>query len=177
MKIDVDLNDHSDQSTPVAVATTARSTSTLPVGGDARISRHRVLEAQRLLEVEIAGLAASHCTPDDIDRLAQILEEMELNRTAPQRFLKAEQDFHMALAQATQDALYSRLQDAMSDIHLVVRHAGWQDDCISGQVLACHRAIFDQVATGDAEGARQAMRGYVEQGFAGTALTVYAHGR
>ena len=169
MTIDVDLKDLDGLFAPVAApsATAAKSTSMLRVGGATRPGGRYVLETRRLLEIEIAGLAASHCTPDDIDRLAQTLEEVELSRTDPERFPQAEHDFHMALAEATQNVLYPSLLDLVADISPAAPGLGCQGRCRPAQVLAFCRAVFDQVAAGDAEGARHAMRGYVDQ-------TVYA---
>jgi GntR family transcriptional repressor for pyruvate dehydrogenase complex len=118
----------------------------------------KVHEVRRLLEVEIAGLAAERRTTADLEEMEAILREGSEAQDDPDCFPECDVAFHAALAQATRNELYPLLLDSMVDIMIKVRQMGFHVPGMPARALKHHRAVFQQVKAGDAEGARQAMR-------------------
>jgi GntR family transcriptional repressor for pyruvate dehydrogenase complex len=118
----------------------------------------KVHEVRRLLEVEIAGLAAERRTIEDLEELETILLDSSETQDDPDCFPECDVAFHAALAQATHNELFPLLLDSMVDIMIKVRQLGFQVPGMPARALKYHRAVFEQVRAGDAEGARQAMR-------------------
>jgi GntR family transcriptional repressor for pyruvate dehydrogenase complex len=131
-------------------------------GGQAELDYDKVLEVRRLLEVEIAGLAAERRTADDLGRMDKILQEAAQVKERDQ-FAENDVAFHGALAQATHNVLFGLLLDSVGDIMFNVRYLGFDVSGTITRALRYHRAIFEQVKACDVEGARQAMREHLAE--------------
>jgi GntR family transcriptional repressor for pyruvate dehydrogenase complex len=125
--------------------------------GQTELNYDKVHEVRRLLEVEIAGLAAKRRTDEDLERMETILNEV--SSVGSDRDLLAENDvnFHAALARATHNELFSLLLDSIADIMLTVRQLGFSVPGMPARTLKYHQAIFEQVKAGNPELARRAM--------------------
>jgi GntR family transcriptional regulator, transcriptional repressor for pyruvate dehydrogenase complex len=131
-----------------------------------RIDHAAIHEVRRTLEVEIAGLAAERRTAEDSTRLAELLAEMAAlfdgePAVVRDRFTTNDVLFHAALARATHNELFVLLLDSIADVMLEVRRIGFEATGTHQDTLADHRAIFEQVRAGHAEGARDAMRAHL----------------
>jgi len=146
---------------PTARAVTQSLTLFLRAG-QSDLDYTKVHEIRRVLEIEIAGLAAERASADDLAKLAATLDEMEANRTDRDLFSKSDGAFHAVLAAATHNELFPLLLDSVVDIMVRVRQLGFDVPGSSDHTLRYHRAIFEQVRSGDAEGARQAMREHLD---------------
>jgi GntR family transcriptional repressor for pyruvate dehydrogenase complex len=122
-----------------------------------------VSEVRRVLEVEIARLAASRRTDEDLDRLESILREAEASQADRDRFPVLDVAFHSALARATQNSLFQVLLDSIADVMMAVRQLGFDTPGMPARALAHHTAIFESVAAGDAAGAIEAMQGHLDE--------------
>ncbi|MFN8466508.1 MAG: FadR/GntR family transcriptional regulator [Caldilineaceae bacterium] len=121
-------------------------------------SQHtEVLEVRRLLEVEIAALAAARRTDADIDKMAAILAAHERVQDDRERFAQLDMDFHLAIASATQNELFVILLDSLRGISLSIRRLGYSTPGNPQRALRYHRAILEQIAAGSVSGARDAM--------------------
>jgi GntR family transcriptional repressor for pyruvate dehydrogenase complex len=145
--------------------TVAQSMSLFLRGGQAELDHAKVYEVRRVLEIEIAGLAAERRTAEDLARLEAILSEMEtIVNQAPlapserDRYAGIDVAFHSALAQATHNELFSLLLDSVVDVMIKVRQMGFNVPGSPIAALGFHRAILAQVTAGSPDGARQAMR-------------------
>jgi GntR family transcriptional repressor for pyruvate dehydrogenase complex len=144
-------------------AAVGRSMTLMMRGESLQVDYSKVLEVRRLLEVEIAGLAAQRRTPADLNRFAALLAEAAESQQDGERFPALDVDFHMALAQATKNVLFVALMETMSDILVGFRQIGYQVPGMPARSLYHHRAIYEQVAAGSAEGARNAMRCHLDE--------------
>lgn len=133
--------------------------------GQAELDQAKVDQVRRVLEVEIAGIAAEQRTEEDLANLATLLDEMTtiVHDTAelPTRrdhFVVNDVKFHAALAQATHNELFVLLLNAIADLMLKVRHLAFSVPGSIDHAVAAHRAIFEKVRAGNPEGARQSMR-------------------
>jgi GntR family transcriptional repressor for pyruvate dehydrogenase complex len=117
----------------------------------------KILEVRRILEVEIAGLAAQRRTDEHIERLQEILEQAETYQGDRSKFAALDVKFHAALAEATQNELFSLLLDTLSDLMLQLRYMAFEVPGMTQRAIRLHNSIFNQVKARDADGARQAM--------------------
>lgn len=140
-----------------SAASVGRSMALMLRMGQPSIVHDKVLEVRRLLEVEIAGLAAQRRTDADLKRMEEILIEAAGVQHDPIRFPELDVGFHLALAQATQNELFLILLDAMMDTLVRFRQIGYQAPDMPARSMNHHRAIFGQVVAGSVAGARYAM--------------------
>jgi GntR family transcriptional regulator, transcriptional repressor for pyruvate dehydrogenase complex len=129
--------------------------------GQPQLDYAKVHEIRRVLEVEIAGLAAERRTDADLARLEGILSEMAAIHENRDRFAQNDVAFHSALAAATHNELFSILLDSVVDIMLKVRQMGFDVPGSPANALKFHRAICEQVRASDPAGAREAMRAHL----------------
>jgi GntR family transcriptional regulator, transcriptional repressor for pyruvate dehydrogenase complex len=128
-----------------------------------RIDLDKVMEVRRMLEVEIAGLAACHATPQDIASLVAILSEAESGFEDEETFVRTDVAFHAALARATQNELFLVLLASIGDVLVQLRHLGWRTPGAATRALAYHRKVLESVKAGDVNGARQAMDAHMDE--------------
>ncbi|SRR5579883_1943314 len=123
--------------------------------GDAVFSQ--VLEVRRLLEVEIAGLAAERRTEADLQAIEAQLQEMATYEADSARWSAADVSFHASLAAATQNPLYSILLSSIVELLLEIRLTGFSLPGTAQRALRYHQAIYEAIKARDREGARKAM--------------------
>ncbi len=128
-----------------------------------------VLEARRLLEVEIAGMAAARRTERDLAALREAIEEMRARRGEPEGWSQADVRFHDTLAVASGNPLMPMLLGAMQDALLDARRQAHRLPGTPANALTHHVAVFAAVETGDAAAARRAMQAHLDE--AETTLT------
>lgn len=123
----------------------------------------RWLEVRTILEVESAALAAQRLTDEDRAHLRAALQRLETEPSDPDAYLAADIDFHLAIAQATQNPALVRLlqpvvqplREELQETALLAqarRHAARE-----------HRAIATAILSGDAQAARQAMAAHLRR--------------
>ena len=121
------------------------------------------LECRRIIEVEVAGLAAERGGPGTVTRLDEHLAAMEVTtrqrgESAERSFHDADLAFHEALVEATGNLALATLARRIHDALLVARYPLARPAYRQKRALPEHRAIRDAVAARDANGAREAMR-------------------
>jgi GntR family transcriptional repressor for pyruvate dehydrogenase complex len=136
----------------------AQSMALLLRNSNSELDIDKVVQVRRLLEIEIAALAAERRSAEDLARLEESLDQMVHVSDHREGFAKSDVEFHTALARATHNELFVLLLDSISDVMLEGRRTGFNVPGTPERGLKYHRAIFDQIKAGDPEGARQAMR-------------------
>lgn len=122
-----------------------------------------LVEVRGILEPEIAALAAMRATEEQINCLRKAVDVMDASLQQADAFIAADNDFHHALAQGTQNALILALVDSIVDLlseqrkHIFSVSGGPE----RGQVH--HKRILDAIMRHDAEAAREAMRAHLQQ--------------
>jgi GntR family transcriptional repressor for pyruvate dehydrogenase complex len=120
-------------------------------------------EAREILEVEIAALAAERASDEDKAELGEKLEWMKKVRGSPREYVELDLVFHGILARATGNHIFLLLLEPLVDL---LRQSRLKATQIPGGVEGSfrgHRAIYDSIARGDAEGARAAMREHLRE--------------
>ncbi len=145
------------------------------VGGE-QISDHLALMVQvnelsldnlhnvrSILEVEIAGIAASQAKPDEIEHLSELVDQLERDSVDPARYVEADGQFHRFLAQIAHNPLLMILLDSFAEIVKQIRLGVSQDPAVGLSGMPDHRRIMERVKAGDTVGARQAMADHLKR--------------
>lgn len=136
-------------------------------GEGAGLAFPRIHEVRRLLEVEIASLAAERHTEDDLELLREALRATAAS-SDPGAWARADIAFHARLADATHNALFGVLLASMAEILLELRLTAARLEDTQQRAQALHEAIFAAVARRSPGAARKAMREHMveaEQSF------------
>lgn len=130
-------------------------------GGE--ISFEQLYQVRTILEVEIAGLAASQATDADIAQLQQIVAGMEMAQKDVVTLAARDADFHSALARMTHNPLLAILVDSIRDLlqEYIARVTPYLDP--SQENLPLHQKLLERIEARDVEGTRQAMRENLDQ--------------
>ena len=125
-----------------------------------------LVETRLMLESQNAGLAAQRRTKENLSMVERNLESMEDLVEEPDRFLECDLEFHLLIAQATQNTiLYSLLSMTRGYLHEWVK--GTLGLPIREVVkrtklsLQQHKTIFQAIRSGDAERAQHAMKVHI----------------
>ncbi len=137
-------------------------TNMLRSQGAGRIAFPRVHEVRRLLEVEIAGLAAQRRTEDDLRDIEALLA-----RTAeaqdPEAWARADVEFHARLAEATHNLLFPVLLGSIGEILMELRLTAVRLRDTRATAQRFHAAVFDAVRARAPAAARKAMREHMDE--------------
>lgn len=121
-----------------------------------------LFEIRRTLEIEIAGFAAKRATTEDLAAMEAAIERMVMHVDATRRFMGDDQAFHLALANATQNRLFSVLLTPISGL-LVRMCRRYATRALIEVSLSKHRQILDRVEEKDPEGASEIMRDHIDE--------------
>ncbi len=122
-----------------------------------------LVEVREILEPEIAALAASRMTDEYLMPVREAVEIMDTALEDVDVFVEADLDFHLALAEATQNPIIPILVDSIIDLlgkqrkSIGLVNGGLQ----RGQFH--HKQILAAVVQRDSQSARQAMQAHLEQ--------------
>jgi GntR family transcriptional repressor for pyruvate dehydrogenase complex len=122
-----------------------------------------LVEVRAILETEIAALAAARATTDDINAMRDAVEAMDENLDDADAFIKADNSFHEALAQATRNALILILVKSIVNPLSEQRKQIFAVDGGPQRGQIHHRRILDGIIRRDPEAARSAMRAHLQQ--------------
>ncbi len=120
-------------------------------------------EVREILEPEIAALAATRITEENIEAMKVALEAMETALDNADVFEEADLDFHLALAEATQNPIIPSLMDSIIDL---LREQRKRTGSVAGGLARGqyhHKQILEAVIQRDPQAARQAMKKHLQQ--------------
>jgi len=120
-------------------------------------------EVREILEPEIAALAATLVTDENIAAMTEAVEIMETALENVEIFVEADLDFHLALAEATQNPVIPSLVDSIIDLlrEQRKRTGNVQGGLARGQYH--HKKILAAIIQRDPLAARQAMQDHLLQ--------------
>ncbi|HLF26469.1 MAG TPA: FadR/GntR family transcriptional regulator [Anaerolineae bacterium] len=122
-----------------------------------------LVEVREIIEPEIAVLAAARATEEHIAAMREAVETMEVALEDPDRFIEADLDFHLALAEATQNALIPALIDSIVDLLREQRARIFHVQGGPQRGQFHHKRILDAIVRRDPEAAQEAMRAHLQQ--------------
>jgi GntR family transcriptional repressor for pyruvate dehydrogenase complex len=124
-----------------------------------------LVEVREILEPEIAAMAAVRITDEYIVAMQDAVNIMEVATASnnSEAFVEADLDFHLALAEATQNPIIPALMDSVIDL---LREQRKRTGDITGGLARGqhhHKIILEAVIKRDPEAARQAMQNHLQQ--------------
>jgi GntR family transcriptional repressor for pyruvate dehydrogenase complex len=129
---------------------------------DRRVPRD-LLELRRILEVEIAGLAAERGSAEQCGAMAETIERMRAAPDRPEECIEHDIHFHRLLAEAAGNVLLPLVLEPVGELLRASRLATIHNPGAIGRSIAAHAAILERVRAGDPLGAREAMRAHLIQ--------------
>ncbi len=122
-----------------------------------------LVEVREILETEIAALAAARATDKEIAAMRMAIELMDASLNDANAFSAADNSFHEALAQATQNALILMLINSIVNLLSEQRKQIFDVEGGPQRGQIHHRRILESVIRRDPESARAAMRSHLRQ--------------
>ncbi|MHB8068460.1 MAG: FadR/GntR family transcriptional regulator [Desulfobaccales bacterium] len=124
-----------------------------------------LLEVRMGLEAQSALLAAERATPEDIQKLEEILAAMEDEYVEGRLGIEEDVAFHMGLAYATKNPVQVYIMRSFHDLlHFGIeenlRHL-WEDPANLPIIQQQHRRIFQAIKDRDPEAAYEAMETHI----------------
>jgi GntR family transcriptional repressor for pyruvate dehydrogenase complex len=124
-------------------------------------------EARRLFEGEAAALAATVITDKEIKKLEKYFQKMTDRKAKPEEQERADRQFHVAIAQATQNSAIVAVVENLWDMRyssllcrtMIARAAAARIRPVKEE----HRDILNALKARDPERARAAMRSHLSQ--------------
>lgn len=122
-----------------------------------------IFEMRKLIEPEIASLAAERASQKDIERMKQILDTQTQEVKKGGTGVDADADFHFAIGQATQNQALEKLVSGLMEILSGSREESLQTPGRNETSLHSHYRILSAIEAHDKEAAREAMLHHIEQ--------------
>lgn len=116
-----------------------------------------IFEARKVIEPEIAALAAKRGSPEEIRRMEEILEDQVREIARGDTGVEADTAFHSLLTQSTKNKVFLRLNEAIVDSLRETRERSLQIHGRPARSLAGHREILKAIRAKDPAGAKRAM--------------------
>lgn len=120
------------------------------------------LGLRRLIEPQVAQLAADHAQEVDLDKLEHYVMLQQRRLDDGQPFVDEDSAFHLAIAHATDNALLAKMVEG---IHELLRESREHSQRAPGGMqrsLQGHQAILDAIRRGDSQAAYDAMLGHIQ---------------
>ncbi len=122
-----------------------------------------LVEVRTILETEIAALAAARATEKEIAAMREAVKMMDESLDNAAAFIAADNNFHQALAQATQNALILILVNSIVNLLSEQRKQIFNVEGGPQRGQFHHRRILESIIQRDPEAARAAMRSHMRQ--------------
>jgi len=126
-----------------------------------------ILLARRIVEAEVARLAALTATPEDLAKMKAALDQMAHDKAPYMMRHVSDRVFHQAIAEATRNAALIFVVTAYWDKYrqCIVEHASEIARRPENHepAVADHRAIYQCIAERDAAGAAAAMKAHLDR--------------
>jgi GntR family transcriptional repressor for pyruvate dehydrogenase complex len=126
---------------------------------------HELLEIRKMLEVEIAGLAAERATEEDwvqleaaITQMAAGLSQVHTNAASLEEFVQADLRFHQVMAQASKNSLLPLLLSPITDLLLAFSRQASSLPGAPENAIHFHQTLLEHIRSRDSMNCRLVMR-------------------
>jgi GntR family transcriptional repressor for pyruvate dehydrogenase complex len=114
-------------------------------------------EARAEVEVILAGMAAKRRTPEGLEELRAIVDEMKAADEDLDRYIAADVQFHLKIAELSGNTALAGVLNSIRTLLQVWTNRVIMAVSETRSSLAVHLPIFEAIEEGDAEAARAAM--------------------
>jgi len=121
------------------------------------IPQDELFETRRVIEIDLAGLAAERARGDELAVISEEVMEMFASIDDVHRFLVHDIRFHRAVATAARNPLLAAIMEMVADLFYDQRKQTvdrWRD---APEAAEQHRKIYQAIRAGDVERARREM--------------------
>jgi len=121
------------------------------------IPQDELFETRRVIEIDLAGLAAERARGDELAVISEEVMEMFASVDDVHRFLVHDIRFHRAVAAAARNPLLAAIMEMVADLFYDQRKRTvdrWRD---APEAAEQHRRIYQAIRSGDVERARREM--------------------
>jgi GntR family transcriptional repressor for pyruvate dehydrogenase complex len=119
------------------------------------------------IEAEMVRLAVLHASGLHLENLRTALERLEAVGDDSEEFTLADEAFHLALAECTQNPLMVWLYQHINDVRTHAQWSGMKDKILSRQRIQeynnQHHGLYDAIVERDAAGAVQMMKAHLNK--------------
>ena len=119
---------------------------------------HELYEMRKLLEGELAALAAERRTDEDLGRMLTALQEMRDGLDSEEHYIEADVRFHLAIADATKNRCAVRMMQALRELFHRALGSVYHIPGSAAASLEQHQSILDAIAARSAHDARRRMQ-------------------
>ena len=127
-----------------------------------------LFELRKIFEPEAAALAAKRRSQEQLDRMAEGLQGMAEHTLAAEEGRIADQKFHSALLEATDNPFLASLTTSVGAAITWTTIFKQRNSPLQRDPVPDHQRVYDAIAAGDPEGARRARAELVDMAFLDT---------
>jgi len=124
-------------------------------------TQRKLFEVRRVIEPDLAALAARRATKQQVERMRTILDEQAAEIESGGTSVKQDTAFHYLLAEATGNEVLVRIMDSLMDLLIQTRQESLQYSERRARSLEQHRAIVTAIETRDARAAERQMQEHI----------------
>jgi len=121
----------------------------------------QLVEVRRVIEPELAALAAARVTDEQLAELAPLADLPETD--SMEEHVEHDTQFHIGVARAAHNSVLLIMLTSVSELLRESRRRSFQVPGMLAEAHAWHRVIFDAIAGHDPTAARQAMAAHLQQ--------------
>ena len=122
-----------------------------------------IFEMRKLIEPQIAALAAERASKSDIEGMREILKKQRDQISQGVMAVEADAEFHFSIGQATQNQALQKLVSGLMELLSHSREESLQTPGRSEDSLASHERILSAIENHDRNSARKAMLNHIEK--------------
>lgn len=122
-----------------------------------------LLEVRRLVEVEVAALAAQRRTAGDLEALGEAVAGMRQSLHDPDTYTHFDNLFHDAILAAARNRLLRQALEPVFAVLKVGRFLSIRQPGAAEKSMRAHEAIYAAIAQGEVMAARRAMRQHIQE--------------
>lgn len=122
-----------------------------------------LFEVRRVLEVEMAGLAAERRAGADIERMRAAIDAMDRGIDSADDYIAGDLEFHQAVVAATGNRIARSMMEAIRDVMRLALHSIYRIPGSPEKSLQQHRDILEAVVAGRPDEARERVREHLER--------------
>jgi len=133
------------------------------IASSSHAEAHELVEARKLIEIELAGLAAERATPRDTKQIKMHLDQMASGLTESAAFIQADIDFHLSIGQAAHNGILINALHLIRNLLQEWINSTLKIEGVAEKALEQHRSIFMAVSKRNRLAARSAMESHLDE--------------
>jgi GntR family transcriptional regulator, transcriptional repressor for pyruvate dehydrogenase complex len=118
----------------------------------------QVIEARSVIESALAGWAAERRSDEDLVRLGELVDQLEMSQGNKETYIDTDLKFHLAIGKAAQNNILFQVLNIFQHLLRLWMETTYQETQGSRDSMKAHRELLDAIRTRDARLARRIMQ-------------------